>query len=202
MAEEAGADYVGFILVPGTPRYVTPEEARELRLGVRVPSVIVLADRGINEAVRSAETVGASVIQLHGSESPGFLADLRASGPWEVWKAVRVRGAGDARDGLSRFGEVADGLLLDGWHPDKIGGTGELFSWRDVGKIRNEIPLRLRFIVAGGMDPTNVGEAVARLRPDLVDVSSGVEASPGVKDRSRVETFINRAKTARKGDAG
>jgi phosphoribosylanthranilate isomerase len=195
-AAEAGADYVGAVLVPNTPRAQTPEEARSLFEGVRVPSVIVVADLALSELQSAAERVGATVIQLHGNEPPGFAAELRKTGPWMIWKAIRVRGQADVLEGLSRFGDVVDGLLLDAWHPEKAGGTGTRFSREAVTGVRDDFPPGLLLVAAGGLRPDNVREAVVELRPHVVDVSSGVEDRPGVKNRLHVEKFIHRVREA------
>ena len=189
-AEKAGADFLGVVLVPDTPRFQTPEQAKVTLSGIVMPTVVVVADLGRSDTIRVAEMVGADVIQLHGEESPELVSALSQDGPWEVWKALRVRDASDLRAGLECYGSVADGLLLDAWHPEKSGGTGVVFSWEEVAEVRGEVSEDLRFVVAGGLTPENVREAVVRLRPDVVDVSSGVEQRPGVKDQWKVETFI------------
>jgi len=198
-AVEAGADFLGVVLVPDTPRARTPKEARALLADTGVPSVIVVADLGPSEIREAAEMVGASIIQLHGEESPEVVMELHEAGPWKVWKALRVRGQADLMEGLARFGEVADGLLLDAWHPGRRGGTGVRFSWEEVAEVRTAVPPRLLLVAAGGLAPDNVREAVITLRPQVVDVSSGVEERPGIKDRIRVEAFIRSFRAANEG---
>jgi len=198
-AEEAGADFLGVVLVRGTPRCLAPQEAGKILEGVSRPTVAVMADLEVEEAVSVAQAVGCAVIQFHGDETPDFVSRVREAGPWRVWKALRVRDPGDVAAGLERFGAVAHGLLLDAWHPSHKGGTGRSFSWGGVAGAEIAFPPRLTRIVAGGMDPDNVGDAVAILRPHVVDVSSGVEESPGVKDRKKVEAFIRRVRMAGKG---
>lgn len=199
-AAEAGADFLGVVSVPNTPRFQTPEEARALLDGIQLPSVIVVANLDLPRLMGAAEIVGAAVIQLHGDEPPDLVSELREGGPWEVWKALRVRGQADVREELARYGEVADGLLLDGWHPEKSGGAGVAFSWDGAVGVRDSLPPGLLFGVAGGLSPENVCEAMRRLRPHLVDVSSGVEEGPGVKDPSRVEAFIRSVRAAGGGE--
>ncbi len=199
-AAGAGADYLGVVLVPNTPRAGTPEEARALLDGIQVPSVMVVADLAVSELISTAEVVGASVIQLHGGEPPELVTALREAGPWKVWKSLRVRGRADVMKGLELFGGVADGLLLDGWHPEKTGGTGTPFSWEEVAEVRDAVPPGLLLVAAGGLRPDNVREAVIRLRPHVVDVSSGVEERPGIKNRSRVEAFIQSVRAVRAGE--
>ena len=196
VAEEAGADYLGVVMVPESPRSRTPEQARILLAGVGTRTAIVLADRGWSEAASWAETVGASVVQLHGSESPEDAFRLGESGPWQVWKALRVRAAEDVEKGLERFHGVVDGLVLDGWDPVLLGGTGNAFRLDQVAGIREAFPGGTTFVAAGGLGPDNVQEAIRQLRPHVVDVSSGVEGGPGVKDRNLVESFIRKARSA------
>ena len=192
-AAEAGADYLGVVLVPDSPRYLDPAAARRIVEGLAPSAVVVVADLAVGAAAGVAREVGASVIQLHGEESPEVVALLRDAGPWKVWKALRVRGLDDVEEGLDRYGSVVDGILLDGWHPNHRGGTGRAFSWDEVEGVGRDIPPGVSFIAAGGLGPENVGEAIRRLRPHVVDVSSGVERSPGIKDPRKVSEFIHEA---------
>lgn len=199
-AAEAGADYLGVVLVPNTPRARTPEEARALLDGIPVPAVIVVADLPLAGLKEAAEGVGASVVQLHGDESPELAAEIRNAGPWEVWKALQVRERADVLNGFDRFGGVVDGLLLDAWHPTRTGGTGTPFPWEDVAGALEAAPPGLLLVVAGGLRPDNVNEAVIKLRPQVVDVSSGVEERAGIKDRIKVEAFIRTVRAANVGE--
>lgn len=192
-ARDAGASYLGVVLVPESPRGITAEAARAVVKEALIPVVAVLVNPSVTEASRAAEIAGASVIQLHGEEPPETVARIRTEGPWKVWKALRVRDAGDVESGLRRYGEIVDGILLDGWHPERRGGAGVPFSWEEVEEIRGRFPREILFVAAGGLEPGNVAEAVRRLRPDVVDVSSGVESRPGVKDPAAVEAFIRNA---------
>lgn len=217
LAEEGGASYVGAVLVPGSPRYLDPEGARRVADAVAIPLVVVTANLTAVEAHAAAEAAGARGIQLHGDESGETIVALReldaASGasPRELWKAVRVRGEGE-RDGqgegrgdpgpvpagqvgeaIRRWAPLVDVLLLDAWSPAALGGTGTSFPWEALealDALRAQLPPGFRLGVAGGLGPGNVAEAIRRLRPDLVDVSSGVEASPGVKDPARIRAFL------------
>jgi len=195
-AAEAGADYLGVVLVPGTPRARTPEEAREILAAASRPGVIVVSDLGLSQLQGAAEQAGASVIQLHGEESPELAFGLRKGGGWKVWKALRVRSEADVLEGFSRFDGAVDGFLLDAWHPRKKGGTGRSFSWPGVAEVRESLPRGAILVAAGGLGPKNVREAVRHLRPHVVDVSSGVERSPGIKDPRRVEAFIREVQEA------
>jgi phosphoribosylanthranilate isomerase len=195
LAATLGAAWVGVVLVPGTPRARTPAEARVLGDAARgaagTPLALVVADLPADLAARAAEEAGAGALQLHGSEEPGDLEALRARGPWELWKAVRVRSGAEILPAALRWAGVADLLLLDGWHPRALGGTGAAFDWAALEAVRAAWPRGLRLGVAGGLRADTVGEAVARLRPDLVDVSSGVELRPGVKDPELLGAFLS-----------
>jgi len=195
-AAGAGADYLGVVLVPESPRCLDPRVARGVVKGLNPATVAVIADLSLNLAMDAARVMGAAVIQLHGEETPEMVARLREGGPWKIWKALRVRGRADVLEGVSRYAEVVDGLLLDGWHDRQLGGTGQAFSWDEVEGLGLELPPGVSFIAAGGMGPANVGEAVLRLRPHVVDVSSGVEISPGIKDPLQVSEFIRAARRA------
>lgn len=193
MAEAAGASYVGAMLVPGSPRVVSAQQAASISGSLSVPLVIVTADLMPAEVARSAIVSRARVIQLHGDESPAELTELRRLGSWELWKAIRVRSSADITRAIERFAEVADLVLLDAWHPTELGGTGTRFPWEALASLRDDLGDQLRLGVCGGLSPENVAEAVTRLRPDLVDVSSGVERQAGVKDPDRIRAFVRRA---------
>lgn len=195
-AAEAGADFLGVVLVPSSPRHVESARAREVVQGLGATPVAVVA-HGTPEAVaRAAEIVGAGVVQLHGYETPDDLLRLRELGPWRLWKALRIRNADELEEEVTPFLGVADGILLDGWRPGVLGGTGTSFAWEDVGPIRERIPSDLTVVAAGGLDAENVVEAVRTLSPDVVDVSSGVESEPGIKDPERVRAFVEAVRAA------
>jgi len=197
LAAGAGADYLGIVLVPGTPRTLSPEMAREVVAGLEPSTVAVVADLPLDRTVRDAETVGAAVLQLHGEEHPTLVEDLRRLGRWKVWKAIRVKEVQDVLRGLDAYGAVVDGILLDGWHPRLRGGSGAPFSWQEVAEIRGRFPEGVSLIAAGGLSPENVEEVVLRLQPHVVDVSSGVEERPGIKHPGKMAAFIRNARRAR-----
>ena len=193
-AEELGASYLGMILSQGFSRSLTPDQAVDIGLAVDTPVVAVLVDEPLDEAQRIAELVGASVIQLHGEESPAFVRELRSRGDWAIWKAVRVREPDDVIRALNEFGTSVDGLLLDAWHPERPGGGGVSFTWEDFSSVRGAFPPGVRLIAAGGLTPDNVEQAVRLLSPDVVDVSSGVELSPRRKDHDLIRAFVRKAR--------
>ncbi len=192
----AGADFVGAVLTRGLRRSVAPDIAGRFPAVAGRPLVGVTVDESLETLVALARSTGAAVLQLHGAEPPSLLAALRDEGEWEVWKAVKVRTVEGALDAVHRYRDVADGLLLDGWHPELDGGSGARFPWDLVESVRHLFPDELRLVVAGGLDPDNVNEAADRLRPDVVDVSSGVERALGIKDPARIRAFIRAAKGA------
>jgi phosphoribosylanthranilate isomerase len=196
-AAEAGADRVGAVLVPGTPREVSPAQAQRLGEAASLPLTLVVADLPVAEMADVAMRTGAAALQLHGEEEEEAFAALRRRGSWELWKAVRVRSGPEILAAARRWAGVADLLLLDGWHPLQRGGTGTRFPWEALEEARALWPAGLRLGAAGGLRPANVAEAVTRLLPDLVDVSSGVEVSPGAKDPRALQAFVEAARQAR-----
>jgi len=196
VAAHAGADYVGAILSEGFGRSVPIERAVEYGAETRLPVVGVTVDEELDALIRIGEEAELSVLQLHGSEDPGLAARVREAGPWEVWKALRVRTSDEILEALSVWEGVVDGLLLDGWHPEHRGGSGVRFPWDLVVPLRGRFPETLTFVAAGGLTPENVGEAVRRMSPDVVDVSSGVEITHGVKEPGRVRSFVRGARSA------
>ena len=193
-ARELGADYLGMILSQGFPRSILPDEAVDIGLVAETPLVAVLVDETLDEAERIAGVSRASVIQLQGEEDREYVEELRRRGSWAIWKAVRVRSPEDVTRAAEAMGASVDGLHLDGWHPDRPGGSGSSFSWEDVGVVRNHLPPDLKVIVAGGLTPGNVADAVHALRPDVVDVSSGVELNVRRKDPELIRAFVRNAR--------
>ena len=192
----AGADFIGAILSEGFARSVPPERARSFREGDDPPLVGVLVNPSVEDARQRAEASGASILQLHGEESPELFDRLRDMGDWTLWKAVRPRSVDELRGAVHRYADRIDALLLDGWHPEHRGGSGARFDWAMIARVRAELPDDVDLIVAGGLTPATVADAVAALAPDIVDVASGVEAAPGRKDPAKVEAFIRAARSA------
>jgi phosphoribosylanthranilate isomerase len=188
-AVRAGARYLGAILAPGYTRSVTPEGARVILGSFHARTVGVFVDAGADALLAAARAAGVQVVQLHGAEPAELAARVRSEG-YEVWKAVRVRDAEEAVAAAARYAGSVDALLLDGWHPAAEGGTGTAFDWAAVAARRGEMPPGLRIVAAGGLRPENVARAALLLRPDAVDVSSGVESAPGIKDPDAIRAFI------------
>jgi phosphoribosylanthranilate isomerase len=182
---DLGVAALGLNFWAGTPRRVELEVARdvadELRDRVELVAVFVDADRAEIDRVR--EITGIRAVQLHGAESPDFVAAL---GP-DAYKAV---GVADARDVEAALAYPREKLLLDARVPGAMpGGTGHTFEW----ELAIEVARRRRLILAGGLHAGNVAEAVARVRPWRVDVASGVESAPGKKDLAKVAAFVRAA---------
>jgi phosphoribosylanthranilate isomerase len=192
-AIEAGADAVGFITgVPvDTPREITPEQVGELVDGVPpfVTSVLVTMPETIEEAVELHEETGTDAIQIHGTLMPDQIGELR--------ERVEVPGvaAVDVGDGeIEAYAEAASALLVDSTDEDGGGGTGRTHDWDRSRALREAIDAPL--ILAGGLTPENVAEAVEAVEPFAVDTASGVEQSGGVKDPEAVAQFTRRAQRA------
>jgi phosphoribosylanthranilate isomerase len=186
-AIEAGADLVGFNFYPGSPRYVAPAEAAPLvrMLPRRVLAVGIFVNAEADEVRRAVETVGVGLLQFHGDEPPEF---CRAFGLLAV-KALRVTRLGDL---VSAAAPYADGwLLADAADPRAYGGTGRSLALEPVPPV-----LARRLFVAGGLRPETVADVVRLVRPLGVDVCSGVERRPGIKDPEKLRRFVYNAKAA------
>jgi len=183
-AAEAGADALGFNFWPGSKRYLEPRAAAEIitRLPPFVATVGVFVDPTRDEALRAAEASGVQWLQLHGDEPPELCASL----PLPVLKGLRVRDRASL-DALERY-DVA-GFLLDA-DTAGYGGSGQTFDWAVAAEGARRAPI----VLAGGLTPENVAEAVRQVRPWGVDVASGVERAPGVKDHEKTARFIREAK--------
>jgi phosphoribosylanthranilate isomerase len=149
----------------------------------------VFVDADAATVLRAVERLELDVVQLHGAEPPSLVEAIRAASGVEVWKAVRVRTPGDVEHAGVVYHQ-ADGLLLDGWSEHGHGGVGARFDWAATAAARRKLHGRARVIAAGGLRPDNVAEAIRLLRPDAVDVSSGVEERIGRKSVEQVHAFI------------
>lgn len=185
-AAEAGAWALGMVFWPGSPRAVSIPAAAEIAGPVRRRTELVglFVDATLEEVVGTAEAVGLTWVQLHGHEGPSFCEAVARRAGVKVIKAARLRARADVQ-AIDAFRNV-DAHLLDHYRPGVPGGTGETFDWALAGERRSEVPL----VLAGGLTPENVGEGIAATRPWAVDVSSGVERSPGEKDPELVEAFV------------
>ncbi|MCY4368224.1 MAG: phosphoribosylanthranilate isomerase [bacterium] len=181
-ATEAGADAVGLVLVDGSPRYLEVPDAARLASLSRVPSVILTLNASPGSLVDLLEQVGAAGVQPYGEHVPEAARAASEAGAF-VLRPIRVRGPVD----LATI-PLSDTALLDGYSSRGLGGTGKRIDSRWLP------PPGSRYVLAGGLDPSNVAGAVARYRPWGVDASSGLESSPGVKDHGRIRDFVRNAK--------
>lgn len=195
-AAEAGADYVGFVLFPRSPRHVEIEEARVLAAIARgkAGTIAVLVDPDDALIDEVADRVRPDWLQLHGREAPERVASIKARTGFQVIKAIGVMNAGDAAAAAAYAG-AADMVLFDAKPAPAAaspGGAGVSFDWDLLRGLTFDRP----FGLSGGLNAANVSEAVRITGAALVDVSSGVESAPGVKDASLVSDFIRAAKAA------
>ena len=184
-AADCGADALGFVFYPGSPRCIDPDQARMII--AELPPMITTVGLFVNESParirQTVELCGLNTVQLHGDEDPGQCCYA----PCRVIKAPRLRPGMD--DSIFSAYRVS-ALLLDAYVPDRPGGTGQCCDWQRA----KEIAARHRVILAGGLNPENVAAAVRQVQPYAVDVSSGVEAKPGQKDPDKVASFIRMAR--------
>jgi phosphoribosylanthranilate isomerase len=185
-AENAGADALGLNFVPNTKRCINLERAREIvcALGPFVARVGVFQNASLETVLETVQAVGLNVVQLHGHESDAFALEVERVVP--VVRAVKLE------PGMPFvLPEVGSAFLIDGPDP----GSGQLADW---GRLEASNLAGRRWLLAGGLTPENVAEAIKRLNPWGVDLSSGVESAPGVKDPAKVTAFIRAAKNERK----
>ena len=183
-ANEAKPDHVGFILhFPKSRRCIAPQRAAQLRrrLAADIRAVGVFVDQPAETVLAAAALIGLDVIQLHGHEDDAFIASLRERTELPIWKAFRIRTAADL---AAAEACTADEVLLDNGY-----GTGEAFDWTLTSSFSRP------FLLAGGLTPENIPDAVRALHPKLVDISSGVETD-GVKDREKIIAAVRAARRA------
>lgn len=187
VAIEAGADAIGLVFYPLSPRYVTQEQAVELTADlppfIAVTGLFVNASR--QDIIQVTNRCRLDIIQLHGNEPPSLCQGM----PRRVIKAVRVASKADLAD-LDKYPVSA--MLLDAKVKGLYGGSGETFDWSLLAAYHSPAPM----VLAGGLNPDNVALAISQVRPYAVDVSSGVESQPGIKDPALVKRFIREVKQA------
>jgi phosphoribosylanthranilate isomerase len=183
-----GATDLGFICVPNSPRHLPLHRLQPLveELAGKVNTVGVFADFSVTTISFVVTLTNLGTVQLHGTESIEFCQELRQALPeTEIIKAWRVRSPEDL-DLVQTYCEVVDGLLLDAYHPHALGGTGQKLDWELLAAFTPPIP----WFLAGGLNPDNIQTALSRLQPDGIDLSSGVEISPGQKDLALVDRLF------------
>ena len=192
---EAKPDYMGLVFAP-SKRQVTVEQAKILIEELHkqcinhydtkvVKTVGVFVNETLDNLVRIADTANLDAVQLHGDEDEAFIQSLKERTNVEVWKAVQIRSAADAEAWID---SSADMLLFDAYHKDDRGGTGEVFDWSCLDEFERP------FMLAGGIDSTNVARAIRTVRPYGIDISSGIETE-GVKDNEKIKAFTNIVRT-------
>ncbi len=186
MAQDAGADLLGLVIYPKSSRYVDVQRAVQIRqvIGPKTQCVVLLVNADETSVHEVIEQVKPDLLQFHGDESPEFCQQFN----FPFIRAIRMREGLDIDAEVSAY-HAEGGFLFDAWSEDQYGGTGHQFDWSRL-PTSTDYPL----ILAGGLNPDNVAEAVRLVRPDMVDVSGGVELSPGIKDRAKVAAFVRHAK--------
>jgi phosphoribosylanthranilate isomerase len=187
-AVDYGTDALGFIFFKQSPRYITYKKAASIiaKLPPCITTVGVFVNEDPEQIEKSVAITGIDIVQLHGNESPDKIASSR-----RIIKAIRVKSL-ESLDPLIYFKGLVSAFLLDTYTPDILGGTGQIFNW----DIAVEAKQFGRIILAGGLTPDNIAEAVRWVRPYGVDVSSGVESEKGRKDHNKLNLFIKRARLA------
>ncbi len=194
-AIDAGADFIGLVFYPPSPRHVELAQAARLAQRARgqVRTVALVVDADDARLERIAEEVRPDFVQLHGQEDAARVARIAAMANWQVIKAFRLKGADDLKQVAAFLPHIAF-PLFDAWHaPEKgalPGGMGQAFDWSWLKGHGDP------FMLAGGLTPENVAEAIVLTGAAMVDVSSGVEKARGVKDAALIEAFVRAAKSA------
>ena len=184
---QAGADAIGLVFFPPSPRHVSIEQAQILASSV--PAYVQLVGLFVNASAEEIQTVLDSVpldvLQLHGDETPEQCQQIALHCKRRWYKAIQVKPDLDILTEIQRYQAVgASAVLLDAWHPDLKGGTGHCFDWNQFPQL--DIPL----ILAGGLTPENVSDAIDTTAAFAVDVSGGVESAKGIKDQQLIEKFM------------
>lgn len=195
LAADAGADMLGFIFYPPSPRAITPEAATEIirilreEKGANAPMMVgVFVDELVEQVQAIQAQAGLDALQLHGSEPP---VEMRLLSPY-AFKAIRPQNRGDAEGSVATYSRVLPDnpaipqFLMDTFHPWKMGGTGQMADW----SVALVVARRFRLMLAGGLTVENVAEAIKTVAPWGVDVVSGVEARKGVKDPDKLRRFV------------
>ena len=189
VAIDLGASFVGAVFAGG-PRALSAEQARSLFEGVSAARRVgVFGDQAADEIARVAEIASLDVVQLHADPTPGFVAAVRLAAGLETWGAMRIDNTLRKED-LDALISSVDAIVFDSRVEGALGGTGRAFDWSLITNLLDQRRRGgARVVLAGGLTPALVPFAIAALRPDIVDVSSGVESAPGVKDHTLMQAF-------------
>ena len=199
LAANAGADAVGFVFAESARR-VTPERVAAITpaLPRQIEKIGVFVDTGLDELVKTVEAAGLTGLQLHSAGDPNVAARLREHfGPgFRILQVIHYQLGLEEHLKAAKSEAAIDGVLVDSRTATLLGGTGQRYDWKAASQSFAQSSAGLRLIVAGGLNPQNIGEAIATLRPWGVDVASGVEAHPGKKDPAKVRAFVENARIA------
>jgi len=197
-AADAGADAIGLNFYPGSPRHVEPETAFEICQQLpQLFKVAVFVNETSTTIREQAQQIGFDAVQLHGDETPEQVAELT---DLRLIRAFRCRDSSlqtveNYWRACRQQASLPEALLLDAYHPEQYGGTGQCLAWNQL----HPLPPPVRgssWVLAGGLTPTNVGEAIRSARPHGVDTAGGVESEPGQKDHALIQQFVAAARTA------
>lgn len=190
---QLGATAIGFICVHQSPRYVTPAQIQAVveQLPASVDTIGVFANASTQEISQIVANTKLTGVQLHGKETPEFCYQLRQSLPQvEIIKALQIKTSEDLNQ-VELYNNYIDTLLLDAYHPQMLGGTGKTLDWKTLQQFNPKIP----WLLAGGLTPDNILECLGQIHPNGIDLSSGVEHSPGNKDLNKVAQLFNKLLT-------
>jgi phosphoribosylanthranilate isomerase len=196
LAVELGASFVGAVLAGG-PRRVTAKQARSLFEGVSTARRVgVFGDETADDIARAAEAAALDVVQLHADPDPEIVSAVKRATGLETWAAMRIAKVPTGTE-LDALISSADAILFDSHVSGSLGGTGRQFDWTMITNLLDQNRrARTRVVLAGGLTAARVPIAIAALRPDVVDVSSGVESAPGVKDPALMRAFAAAVRSA------
>ena len=190
LGAEIGASYIGVVFADG-PRRVTPAQAKKIfeAAGKSVKHVGVFGTNDPDEIARTSEQTHLDVVQLHADPTVSDVTALRGKFGGEIWAAIRIAGARIRHESEELF-DTADAVVLDARSEKQLGGTGQALPWSDLAVDLARDRGSSAVVLAGGLKPGNVGSAVRTLGPDVVDVSSGIESAPGIKDPWLMREFF------------
>jgi len=190
LASEIGASYIGVVFADG-PRRVSPAQGREIldAGGGKVRRVGVFGTNEPEAIARASEAAGLDVVQLHADPTPSEVRSIRTRFRGEVWAAIRISGHHIPADAEALF-DTADAVVLDARSEQRLGGTGRALPWSEVAVDLARDRGSSAVVLAGGLKPDNVVSAIRTLAPDVVDVSSGIESAPGIKDPWLMREFF------------